>query len=272
MNNVTPRTGRLLLIIFLLELSFIGAAGAQQATQRKARAAALAELSKVAKAYNIEIVTNDLKLPVQTTYGAIEGQQAAQQELENYAGLFVEEFTLYPAALVKRAHLKRVVLCNEVAFAGQRRNAVPDFEHDTLYLDVSRGAYNRSYLRKVLHHEFFHIVDYRDDGSVYKDEQWAALNPPNFKYGSGGRNAQDMPDTSLLTDKYPGFLNHYSTTGVEEDKAELFANMLVEPAYVESRMKKDAVLRSKVMLMRRLLAGFCPDMNDAFWDKLRRRG
>ncbi|HEV2704602.1 MAG TPA: putative zinc-binding metallopeptidase [Pyrinomonadaceae bacterium] len=278
MSESVLRTGRFLLLILLVELSLVGTADAQQQAQqqkqqqKKAQPAAFAALAKVAKAYNIEIVTADLGLPVQTTHGAIEGRPAAQQELENYADLFVQEFTLYPTALVKRARLKRVVLCNEVAFAGQRRNAVPDFEHDTLYLDVSRGAYNKLYLRKVIHHEFFHIVDYRDDGSVYKDDLWAALNPSGFQYGTGGRNAQDKPDTSLLTDKYPGFLNHYSTTGVEEDKAEMFANMFVEPAYVESRMKKDAVLRSKVVLMKSLLGRFCPDMSDAFWDKLRRRG
>lgn len=267
MKELVLRIGRFLIFILLAELALV----AQQAEKTSDAPRAFSELSKVAKAYGIEIVTADLGLPVQTTHGAIEGQAAGRRELENYVGLFIQEFTLYPTSLVKRTRLKRIVLCNEVAFAGQRRTAVPDFEHDTLYLDVSRGADNRSYLRKVLHHEFFHIVDYRDDGSVYRDDEWAALNPSGFRYGSGGRNSQDRPDTSQLSDNYPGFLNHYSTTGVEEDKAELFANLFVEPAYVESRTKRDAVLQAKVLLMRKLLRVFCPDMNDAFWDKLKRR-
>lgn len=172
---------------------------------------------------------------------------------------------------MKQSQLKRVVLCNELYFAGQRRNAVPDFEHDTLYLDVSRGSYNKSYLRKVMHHEFFHIIDYRDDGDLYQDEQWSALNPPGFKYGSGGDNAQDLRDTSVFTDKFPGFLNHYSTTGVEEDKAEMFANLIVAHAYVEGRIQKDAVLREKLKLLEKLLLRFCPDMNGEFWNKISRR-
>ena len=53
--------------------------------------------------------------------------------------------------------------------------------------------------------------------------RWDALKPKDFKYGSGGKNAQDISTTSLLTEKYPGFLNHYSTTAVEEDKAEVLA-------------------------------------------------
>ena len=113
------------------------------------------------------------------------------------------------------------------------------------------------------------IIDFRDDGLVYKDERWQALNPADFKYGSGGKNAQETKDTSVLTDKYPGFLNHYSTTGVEEDKAEVFANLMVEPGYLAERMKTDRVLKAKTERMRELLKDFCSDMNDKFWDTVK---
>ena len=95
-----------------------------------------------------------------------------------------------------------------------------------------RGGYDRLYLCRVLHHEFFHIIDYRDDGDVYEDKAWAALNRPGFHYGTGGKNAQHVASARELTEKFPGFLNYYATTGVEEDKAEVFANLIVDPAYV----------------------------------------
>jgi hypothetical protein len=228
------------------------------------------ELGEVARAYHIEVVTADPAFPVSTRHGTIDGKGADPKALHEYARLFVPEFSLYPADLVKRARLRRVVLCRDLSFAGQRRNAVPDYEHDTLYLDVSRGTYNTRYLRKVIHHEFFHIIDYRDDGSVYADERWASLNPPGFKYGGSGRAAQDLRETSVLTTKYPGFLNHYSTTAVEEDKAEVFANLVVDLAYVEDRALTDRVLRAKVARMKELLAAFCPEMDGRFWEKVRR--
>ena len=78
-----------------------------------------------------------------------------------------------------------------------------------------------------------------------------------------------MGYSSILTDKYSGFLNYYSTTGVEEDKAEVFANLIVDPAYVENRIKNDAVLRAKVKMMQKLLRSFCPDVNAAFWKRVR---
>jgi len=174
--------------------------------------------------------------------------------------LFIAEFTRYPPAMVKRTHLQRIVLCQQLSFAGQRRNAIPDFEHDVLYFDIRRGVYNEVYLRKVIHHEFFHIIDYRDDGNVYQDERWEKLNPPTFVYRGSGADAQDVQTTSVLTDQFPGFLNHYSTTAVEEDKAEVFANLMVNPDYVEKRAKTDKVLRAKVREMKRLLMSFYPVM------------
>jgi len=87
------------------------------------------------------------------------------------------------------------------------------------------------------------LIDYHDDGAVYHDRQWAALNPP-------------------------GFLNHYSTTGVEEDKAEMFANLIVDPAHVSRRTKKDRVLKVKAKRMKRLFVAFCPRMNAKFWKRV----
>lgn len=239
---------------------FVGILVSLLCVQSKVSGDVSGELEKVARAYQIEIVSADPVFPVKTLHGLIEGKGAEGKELESYVGLFASEFMLYPTDFVKRSGLKRVVLCKELSFAGQRRNAIPDYEHDVLYLDVSRGTCSKDYLRAVIHHEFFHIIDYRDDGLVYKDERWTALNLAEFKYGSGGRNAQDLQETSVLTDRFPGFLNHYSTTAVEEDKAEVFANMIVNPVYVGDRGKKDVVLRAKVERMRALLVDFCPDM------------
>ncbi len=80
-----------------------------------------------------------------------------------------------------------------------------------------------------------------------------------------GKHAQEAANACELTDKFPGFLDYYATTGVEEDKAELFANMIVDAAYVAERAKTDRVLRVKVQALKKLLARFCPEVNDAFW-------
>ncbi len=226
-------------------------------------------LDQIARAFRIEIITANAAFPVQTTFGMIEGKNADETDLEDYTKLFSFEFAIYPPELVQRAQLKRVVFCTGLSFAGQRRNAVPDFEHDTLYLDVSRGKHSQLYLRKVIHHEFFHIIDYRDDGAVYRDDSWSSLNAADFQYGTGGAAAQDRANTSILTTQFPGFLNHYSTTGVEEDKAEVFANLIVGLPAFEERASKDHVLNAKMERMKQLLTGFCPELNEMFWERVR---
>lgn len=229
------------------------------------------DLEQLAAKYKLDILTSELRLPVKTRHGEIAGKEADAAQLAAYTHLFVPEFALYPTQMVKRARLRRIILCRDLSFAGQLRTAIPDFENDTLYLDIVRGVENTSYVRKVIHHELFHIIDYRDDGVLYGDDRWVALTPPPFKYGRGGKFAQDISETATLTTKYPGFLNHYSTTGVEEDKAEVFANLIVDAEYVADRVKTDAVLRAKVERMKELLAEFCPDVDTTFWGEVDRR-
>ena len=60
-------------------------------------------------------------------------------------------------------------------------------------------------------------------------------------------------------------MNRYAMSGVEEDKAELFAHMMVEPDLVAGRAKNDSHLRAKVERMRELLEEFSPKMDAAFW-------
>ncbi len=227
------------------------------------------DLAGIEMRYEIDIVSDCSEFPVLTRHGAIEGKDASLKELEAYGNTFLREFPIYPVALVKRTRLRRIVFCRELAFAGQRRNAVPDFEHDTLYLDVSRGSHSKGYQRKVIHHEFFHLIDYRDDGKLYEDSAWSALNPPIFEYGDGGRNAQNRNETSLLTNKFPGFLNHYSTTGVEEDKAEIFANMIVDFEAVDARARSDEVIEAKRRAMKELLIRFSPQADESLWQNVR---
>jgi hypothetical protein len=231
----------------------------------------LAGLAGVAKKYSIRVVSRNERFPVKTTYGPIAGQAAASKDLASYAPVLATEFSVYPAEFVKKTGLERIVLCQGLAFNGQRRTAIPDFEHNTLYLDVARGRYSDSYTRKVIHHEFYHIVDLKDDGNLYQDKEWEKLNAPGFKYGAGGRALQDDSTVSLINDARPGFLNKYSTSGVEEDKAEIFANMVVNYQAVAERGQRDKVVAAKTELMKRETAKFCPQMNATFWEAMRKR-
>jgi uncharacterized protein (TIGR02996 family) len=112
---------------------------------------------------------------------------------------------------------------------------------------------------------------YRDDGQIYADPGWLALNPPGFRYGRGGWAALGDPArTDDPTDRVPGFLTGYSTASVEEDKAEVFAYLMVHPEYVAGRADRDPVLRAKTARMRALLSAFCPSADARFWETVKR--
>jgi Putative zinc-binding metallo-peptidase len=187
-----------------------------------------------------------------------------------YCKILAQEFLLYPRDFIRRSNLKRIVLCSSLYFGGQKRSAVPDFEHDTLYLDVVAGDYDPDYQSRAIHHELFHIIDYQDDGQLYTDEQWSKLNPSAFRYGAGGAQMQDDPRNGVQWEQ-PGFMNKYATSGVEEDKAEIFAHMMADYASLEHRAVADELIRKKIAAMKALLTRFSPDMNDDFWSGIRLR-
>jgi hypothetical protein len=232
--------------------------------------AAEADLAALAKAHAVEVVARGPTFPVKTAHGPIDGAEADRADAESYAAVFAQEWGLYPPELVRKAGVKRVVFCKGLAFAGQHRTGVPDFEHDTLYLDVARGRHDDRYVRKVIHHEFFHFVDLRDDGHLYADERWAGLNRPGFRYGPGGAKLQDDPTVTTTGRDAPGFLNRYAAAGVEEDKAEVFAHLVVEPKAVAARAAGDKYVRQKAERMRELLAGFTRAAGDDFWAAVER--
>jgi hypothetical protein len=227
--------------------------------------AVAADLTKLADAYDIGIAVEP-NFP----HGAINGRRATKAELTDYASLFITEFSRYPPKLVNRSKLKHIIFCKKLIFSDQPRGAIPDIGRETLYLDIRCGNGDMRYLRSVIHHDFFHIVDYWEQDQVGVDGRWSSLNPSGFTYGSGGASAQNIPYTGFLTDNFPGFLNHYSTTAATEDKAEIFANLVTNSAYMESKIKRDAVVRAKVKLLKERLARFCPDVNDAFWEKVQK--
>ena len=100
-------------------------------------------MREVAAKYEIEIISANPAFPEKTHWGLIDGRKAEIKDLDRYRGLFCEEFSLYPLTLVKKTRLKRIVLCQELTFQKQRRYAIPDFEHDTYYLEA--GTPDRSF-------------------------------------------------------------------------------------------------------------------------------
>ena len=224
-----------------------------------------AEKVDIERLLGLEVIASATDVAVDTPWGTLAGKPATGRQIDRYLRLLGVELAKYPPELFARIGLRRVVLCRDLHLGKQPRAAVPLRDHGSMHFDVVAGDFSRDYQRIVVHHELMHVIDERDDGTVYLDPEWSALNEPEFRYGNGGINAQNDPNASLHMTGVPGFLTSYATSAVEEDKAELFARLMVEPGYVSKRAEDDAILRRKVVRLKELLVSFCPQFDDRVW-------
>jgi len=196
---------------------------------------------------------------------SIECKEPSVLDVDRFLPLFFFEFNLYPPDFVKAAGLKNVVFCKKLTSNNAPAAGIADIVNDTVYFEVSQGVYDRWYVQKTIHHEFFHQVDFHDDKFV-ADQEWTDLNPPGIDYVSK-RKFMKFPGFFVYDAVNQGFLNQYSLTGPEEDKAEFFSEMMLNYGVMEERAKKDQAVELKMQLLKDRLKKFCPSIDDAFWDK-----
>lgn len=225
--------------------------------------------ASIKKKYSVYVVVRDKPLRQKWLSGALTADPGDKDDVRTYAPILVEEFCVYPEGFVRRSKLRQIVLVKNLKLGKRPRTSVPDFGRHLLYIDASRGRKVEAYVRRMIHHEYFHMIDSLDDGEMFQDEGWSALNPPGFKYGKGGQYMRD-PAAVVATEKHPGFLNRYSTSAIEEDKAEVYSFMITDYRKVAARAKKDKVIRAKVKYMKALLEKYSDDMNASFWRKRRK--
>jgi hypothetical protein len=195
-------------------------------------------------------------------------QRPHANELWAYLPLLAGELEIYPSEALKRCNLREVIVCDRLMLDGKARMATYDVDLGRLYLVALGERERREYARHAIHHELFHMIDYRDDGHWDTDPAWEGLNAPGFKYGAGGQSMQDDPSAGLPDYSVAGFLNAYSRSDVAEDKAEIFAHLMTRPRVLEARAATDAILSAKQCEMSRLLERFCPGFDKEFWKRL----
>lgn len=234
----------------------------------------LQQIEQLERDYEVKVVLDSVEFPKQARYSyRITARQASLPDLKHFLPLFVTEWRLMPAALVKATKLKYIVFGTAFRIPADTisRAAIPDYFQEAMFYDVRHTHDNpadRLYFRTIVHHEFFHYIDFKDDGLVYEDKQWRTLNPPEFKYGKGGARTRGA-GVGLVNSRLPGFITAYAASGVEEDKAEVYRCMMMNLREMELRCEDDPVLAKKVARMKELLQTFCPEVNEEFWQQLR---
>jgi hypothetical protein len=178
-----------------------------------------------------------------------------------YCSHVLQDILIYPFSLFEQIRLQKVVLVANLCFQGQKRRAVPNYFSGILYLDCTIQSV--SYLVSTLHHELFHMIDYVIcNQHPSTDEIWKFLNKTDFKYGTGG--AQNRDSSMWTSTNTPGFLNNYSMTALIEDKAEIFAALILHSQGMLNH--QDTIIQAKSKQLQKRLHKLCPEMNQQWWE------
>ena len=229
--------------------------------------------SKLASDYSIKVYFE--KFPV--TSWKINYELATKQDYEklyNYLLLFDNEFAKYPKSFLKKTKLSAVVFVKSLALKEQLRTAIPDYGKEILILDFLGGDHSSVYQKHVIHHEFYHMIEEEFNRSAYwKGPDWKEFNTSGFRYGQGGKAAQNNSKAYLFTHPRKGFVNLYSQSAVEEDKAEIYATLFIKEEYDKliEWVKKDKVLSRKMSYMIKFLKKLNSKFSKRYFSRLHKR-
>ncbi len=179
------------------------------------------------------------------TGGAPDGERSRE-----VARVVEQELGRYPAGFAKKVRLRRVVFVSNLREANKSIPSLPNFEGGLLLDIVPDSPGEDAYLRRLIHHEVFHFMDYADDDQLSQDDAWTSLNDEYFVYGFGGR-FERRGRSSGFGSGGPGFVSGYARSALEEDKAETFAFMMTAPAALAAQVTSDSVLAQKVATLQR---------------------
>ena len=216
----------------------------------------------------------ELNIPSETFYlesstFKLNGKPASDSDLDCYTPLLFMEFWIYGKSFIKNSKLKTINLLHNIIYTDsdgtQDKKGFPDYD-GSKSLTYAINEQNLAYIRIVLHHEFFHYIDYADDSS-YEDDGWEKLNQKGFEYGEGGNSERVW---IKLEKNQKGFINHYSTTALEEDRAEIYQYLISCPD--EALNNNDIIVSKKAKRIQKFLNNFDKDgvgnYKNNFWANL----
>ncbi len=146
-------------------------------------------------------------------------------------------YALLPEAAWKKIGLKYVLLCSEARANDQAIGGIPVPPIHLLMLSSGGSAAS---LQHLALHEVYHFIEFQLHS--YEDTQW------NAKFSGYAESYEGRMKQSAIGEGKPGFINAYSETMATEDRAELFAFVLLQLGEVTAHLAKtqDAVLAAKL--------------------------
>jgi hypothetical protein len=241
---------------------------AHQELSREAREV----IAWAAKNYRIEIVWKNVPYPIalREERKMLEGTNPTKEAIEEALPALKTALAKYPREVPHAAGLFKVIFGANLKASGIHIGGYSYPPSRALILEIENGD-KRAFKSRTMHHEIFHLIDRAILGQFARqDPGWLRLNGPAFKgYQIGdGWNwmAQQNGQPKPVADK--GFVSPYSMSSVQEDKAEVFALLMEDPAALANMAQSDPIIRAKADRIKQLVHQASPKMDRKFFEKL----
>ena len=192
-------------------------------------------------------------------------------KLYRFLQLFEEEIQRYPESFFKKNRISTIALVKKHFFDKRPIEGLYDTGYNRIFLDFSRNYDNPVLQRHNIHHEIYHMIGYQVDHALdHRDPSWEMLNVKGFAYGDIHKKKVLLNQYNYLASGMPGFVTEYAMTSPEEDKAEIFACLMIRAQHklVNKWVAKDKILKNKISVLKDFIQRFCPDMNEEFWKNI----
>ena len=147
----------------------------------------------------------------------------------------------FPEDLLQRVQMQYIVFCGDLKTAYGRVAGFPAPPNNAMLLNLT-NRHNGHEIRDLFFHEFYHLLEERI--GLVKDPVW--LSRFNVGYKNTYQGMMGHANSSFGSGGF-GFLNNYSRSHPHEDRAEIFAALMVSKRPLVSYIlkNKDDMLAAK---------------------------
>ena len=176
-------------------------------------------------------------------------------QFKAFVRMLREELDMYPDAIVSRLGFGNIYILDEFTFrdvklAGQSFSWIPKpAVAYGLNSFKPEDANSRAFFSRTTHHEVFHAMErqFTTAGGPLFGATWDALNEPGFKYriGPNSVSAEGQPTHTKDNKGRKGFAEPYGMNIATDDRATLYARMMVADQVFYGRLPTDPILLAK---------------------------
>lgn len=212
-------------------------------------------LSKVREVYGIELhyMEGPNQIFTDLSYSLADPQD--KEVLKKTILTFVQEISRYPTDFFTKAGCRDIYFVQRLFMNRKPIEGVFSTSTHYIFFDYSRSNHNAQKIRHNIQHELFHMIGSRHPFWTQYGRMWESVNRPGFLYNAKDYDLHGSNPINPLAPPEPGFITAYSMASPEEDRAEMYACMMLpeERALLEQWAQKDVILNKKLEMMRLFL-------------------